>query len=963
MLSVTLAPLVSNDLPNDKTEFVAANVTNTTSNPVSFHVNSSDPNVTATVLTGGRSLDLNVSGVDSSNNPFTGDIVLRLFENLSPVTTSRIIQLAQSGFYNGLIFHRVIKGFVAQGGDPTGTGTGGSGTKFDDEFNTSLTFTSNGLLAMANSGDDTNDSQFFITAVDQSLPLLPQSLNFDFNLFGILTSGFNTFRKLISTPTNPSTDRPLTNEVINSATVITDTTNGVIELQSAPGFTGSTTLTVTADDGHGSTSQQQATINVVADSLNDFPFLGPVGNQVATQGVPMTFNVQGIDLQNNPLTFIVKDPTSFAANGGTASDPAHVSVSIVVTPASGSTPASAVITLTPDVTFSGTINMIVGVRDGFEHNGSTSLDAVSNFDTQKITLTVNPINHAPTTPGGAISTFKNQLASIQLTGNTGDPDKNQTLTFILVSQPAHGTISNFNAATGALQYTPANNFIGNDSFTYKVMDNGGTANGGQDTSAVATFMISVSAPVLTVTADNKSVNLGDPLPALTASFSGFVNGETLATSGVTGSPMLTTTATASSPSGSYPITISQGTLAAGHYSFAFVNGTLQIFSVTHVLVEESGGVVSLFGDASSHTIAVAVVNGNLELTGTQGTEFTFNGTTQSVLDLPLTSISPLHGLVFSMPGGNDSITIDGTNLGALAGNIVAALGAGSNSFTVQNATIAGDVNLYAGAGSTSVKLTGDTIRDATLLMGKGTNSVTLSHVTLQAAPLVPSVAALNSLTYGANLDIDTGGGTNTIEMDSVTGTSSLIGGTWIISTGLTGDGTVTLNAVTNPGVTVVTGGIGNNTISAAGSSFGTATVVVAGGLGQNNVEVGTSTFNGVAVLVSAGGTGPLISVDNTTFKSAAVFVAAGDNSQIKVQTASAGGSGTVFQGPLVGVTAGASGTVSLGNPNASGTVTIQGLALFVGDPATNDTTVNIATGVTTIDDKKLVLVFARRKNV
>src|SRR5205807_158028 len=127
----------------------------------------------ADLVSGGRSLKLNVSGVDSNNVAFNGDLVFRLFESDEPATTARIIQLVNSGFYNNLTFHRVIPGFVAQGGDPSGNGTGGSGTKFNDEFKTDLTFTSNGLLAMANSGDDTNDSQFFITAVDESLAQLP----------------------------------------------------------------------------------------------------------------------------------------------------------------------------------------------------------------------------------------------------------------------------------------------------------------------------------------------------------------------------------------------------------------------------------------------------------------------------------------------------------------------------------------------------------------------------------------------------------------------------------------------------------------------------------------------------------------------------------------------------------------------------------------------------------------------
>lgn len=969
MLSVSLAPLIINDLPNDKTEFVAANVSNSTPNPVTITATSSNPNVTATVLIGGHSLDLNVSGVDSTNTAFTGDIVIRLFESAAPVTTAHIMQLAQAGFYDGLTFHRVLQGFVAQGGDPKGTGVGGSGpggtvAPINDEFSTGLTYTSNGLLGMANAGHDTNDSQFFITAVNETLAQLPQHLNFENPIIGIVTSGFDILNKLLSTPVNsPTIGKPLTTEKINSASIITDIDNGVVVLKSAPGFTGNTKITIKADDGLGSTSTQEATINIVADTLNDAPFLGAVGNQVTNEGTPVTFTVQGIDLQNDPLTFVVKDPTSFASNGGSAANPANVDVSIQVTGASGGNPSFATITLTPHGTFSGTVNMLIGVRDQFPHGGSSSLNDPKEFDTQKITLTVNPVNHAPTTPGGSASTFKNQPVPIQLTASTGDPDKVQTLTFIIVSPPSNGKISNFNAATGALDYTPDNNFAGPDSFTYKVMDNGGTANSGSDTSSVATFVINVNAPVLTVTADDKFVNLGDPLPPLTASFSGFINGETLATSGVTGSPVLSTTATASSPVGSYPISIAQGTLAAGHYTFQFVGGTLQIFSITHVDVVVRNGVVSLFGDTANHTIGVAVVNGNLELTGTRGTEFTFNGTTQSVLDLPVSSNSPLKGLFFDMPQGDDAITIDGTNLGTLTGNIVAFLGAGKNSFTLHDATVAGDVNVFAGNGDNTVTMTADTIRDATILTGDGSDSVKLTNVTLQSAPLLPSIPDLSFLTFGANLNINTGGGNDVIEMDSVTGTPSLIGGVWVVSTGLAGNGTMTLNSVTNHGVTVVLGSIGNNTITAAGSSFGVATVVVAGGTGHNAVQVGTSTFIGPAVLVAAGGTAPLVSVDNSTFQSVAVFVAAGDQSQIKVQTATGSGAGTVFQGPMVGVAAGAAAGMTLGNPNASGKLAFQGPVILVGDPVADDTTVDIATAVTTFDPKKLFVIFAKRTNV
>ena len=495
MLSVTIGQLIVNDMPNTKDELIAVPTTNTTSNPLTFTAQSSNSNVTATVVSGGRSLVLNVSGVDSNNQAFTGNITFRLFEDAAPATTARIIQLANSGFYNGLSFHRVIQDFVAQGGDPTATGSGGSGTTINDEFNTGLTFTSNGLLAMANSGDDTNDSQFFITDVDLPLAQLPQHLNFQHTIFGIVTSGQDILRKLMSTATD-SNDKPLSTARINTATVFTDTQNAVVRLHSAAGFTGSTTITVTANDGQGSLNTKQAVVNVVADTVNDRAILGSVSNQVTKQGTPVTFNVQGIDMEKDSLTFVVKDAASFNTSTSTGSAPANVNVSIQVTPASGNTPASAAITLTPIGTFTGTVNLIIGVRDQTLRSG-TSLDQKGNFDTQAITLTVNVVNHAPNTPGGSLNTQPGQAVNGQLTADDGDADKTQVLTYEIVGQPSHGTISNFNSATGAFLYTPAAGYAGSDSFTYRVKDDGGTANGGADTSATTTFTLNVGAPAPT----------------------------------------------------------------------------------------------------------------------------------------------------------------------------------------------------------------------------------------------------------------------------------------------------------------------------------------------------------------------------------------------------------------------------------------------------------------------------------
>lgn len=92
-----------------------------------------------------------------------GEFVVELFDDQAPVTVNNFVFLARQGYYDGTTFHRVLDGFMAQGGDPTGTGMGGPGYQFEDEFSPELTFDRPGLLAMANAGPNTNGSQFFIT--------------------------------------------------------------------------------------------------------------------------------------------------------------------------------------------------------------------------------------------------------------------------------------------------------------------------------------------------------------------------------------------------------------------------------------------------------------------------------------------------------------------------------------------------------------------------------------------------------------------------------------------------------------------------------------------------------------------------------------------------------------------------------------------------------------------------------
>jgi len=144
-----------------------------------------------------------------------GSLEITLFADKAPKTVQNFVGLVKKGYYNNLIFHRVIKNFMIQGGDPTGTGRGGEslwGGSFADEFNPSLTFDAPGILAMANSGPDTNGSQFFITTIPTPW------LNNHHTIFGKVTQGYETVQKIENTPTGGG-DRPVQAQVILKAYV------------------------------------------------------------------------------------------------------------------------------------------------------------------------------------------------------------------------------------------------------------------------------------------------------------------------------------------------------------------------------------------------------------------------------------------------------------------------------------------------------------------------------------------------------------------------------------------------------------------------------------------------------------------------------------------------------------------------------------------------------------------------
>jgi cyclophilin family peptidyl-prolyl cis-trans isomerase len=119
-----------------------------------------------------------------------GTMVIELFADKTPKTVNNFVFLAREGFYEGVIFHRVIPNFMAQGGDPTGSGSGGPGYKFEDEFHPSLKHDKQGILSMANAGANTNGSQFFITHIPTP------HLNNRHSVFGQVVEGLDVLMSI-----------------------------------------------------------------------------------------------------------------------------------------------------------------------------------------------------------------------------------------------------------------------------------------------------------------------------------------------------------------------------------------------------------------------------------------------------------------------------------------------------------------------------------------------------------------------------------------------------------------------------------------------------------------------------------------------------------------------------------------------------------------------------------------------
>ncbi len=365
-------------LPALKSRLVPLTATDADGDTLSYSVTSSNPNIKAQVLTGGTFLKMTYAGY--------GDLTFRLLPEFAPETSRIMGGLAADGKFDGLTLHRIIAGFVIQGGDPTGTGSGSLlSYKYGDEFHPDALFTGRGQLAMANSGEDTNGSQFFVT-VGQ-----PRHLDFKHTIFGQLVRGFSVLDQLNLGPQGT---------VITSATLIQDPTDAILVVNATGA--GSSTLTVTANDGRGGTSSRSVNVATFTDSTNNKAILYANGPTATSPGVPIS-PFAAIDLEGNPFT----------VTATVTDNPAHATVQF----------ANNLLTVTPEPGYVGEIHVQAKVSQGAP---ATVIDTktftvyAQALESQGVNQTVNEgaaIN-------GTVATFTSAIpftaANFKATINWGD---------------------------------------------------------------------------------------------------------------------------------------------------------------------------------------------------------------------------------------------------------------------------------------------------------------------------------------------------------------------------------------------------------------------------------------------------------------------------------------------------------------------------------------------------------------
>jgi cyclophilin family peptidyl-prolyl cis-trans isomerase len=433
ILGQPVSPTPTLSVPDGKTLVVP--ITTTDSGQTVTYSTTPTNGFQVTVENGNPFIQFNVTSTGTTT--LSGTLTFELFQDLTPNTVATIEGLVQSGFYNNTSFNRIIPNFVVQG-----PANSVSGLSFDDEFKPQLIYDGNGQLGMANSGKDTNNAAVFFTYISPTDPTFAadeaQLRGIDFNntIFGQLVGGSGTVNsssvsafdllKAINSLGTAGSGTPTQTVTITSASVVQDTTDGVL-LVTAPGSNATGTITVTASDGAGGTDTRSFNISSTADTTNDPPILGPVGNQDVAAGTSVNLNLTATDIGSGGLEDIA-NATGTNANDVTIVPSGHVDAAGLSTDGK--------FTVIPKSGFTGTVQIQVGVkRAGATSRGNTQGSSATDpaiFDTQTIQVgfgvtQLTAVTPKPVTATAGTATGTITVGTFQDSGDTNANDFTATI--------------------------------------------------------------------------------------------------------------------------------------------------------------------------------------------------------------------------------------------------------------------------------------------------------------------------------------------------------------------------------------------------------------------------------------------------------------------------------------------------------------------------------------------------------
>ena len=342
-----------------------------------------------------------------------GSFTVELFEGRVPGPAGHFRQLAEQSFFDGQTIHRVIEDFMFQLGSPNGDGTGGSDLgPIEDAFHPDLLHTSEGVFSAAKGGDDTGDSQSFVTDEPSRF------LDFNHAVYGRVKEGDDVRIAITRTAVEANAfgevSQPIRDVVINSVTTFIDTEDAVLMLKAPDGESGTADVTVTATDSDGNSTSQTFTVNVTPDTFNGGPFLDTIDTVIGESNRTIEFSLPHVDVEGDPVFFD-------AARHGTV--PYEFSIDN----------NTGVVSIDAPQDFVGELTILVGVR---ALNGSDTADV---FDTQVVTVNVLP--ERPTVdllPGSDTGS-----SSVDNVTNLNNSDGNSTLTFLVSGAQTGATINLF----------------------------------------------------------------------------------------------------------------------------------------------------------------------------------------------------------------------------------------------------------------------------------------------------------------------------------------------------------------------------------------------------------------------------------------------------------------------------------------------------------------------------------------